>query len=86
MLKVLTQFEACDQGSRSVQSFQDCCYLSRGKSVGSNLKYHGMLAETTPSLQAYYSTYFGVIWNKKKQKKLYWEKFLIGLCLNPERV
>lgn len=32
----------------------------------------------------YYSTYFGVIWNKKKQKRLYWEKFLTGPCINPD--
>lgn len=54
------------------KSFQDCCYLFRGKSIGSSLKYHGMLAENYHVTSNV--TYFGVIWNKKEHTKLYWEK------------
>lgn len=53
ILKVLILFEPCDQGSTIVQSFQDCCFLNRGRSPGGGLKYHGMLAETISSLQAF---------------------------------
>lgn len=86
ILKVLIVFEPCDQGSTIVQSFQDCYFLNHGRSPGGGLKYHGMLAKLSLPFKRSYSTYFGVIWNKRKHKKLHWEEFLIGSCIHPERV